>query len=76
MTVANDIWKENQKSNYIAQQQELQNLQQQQAQAYYQQQRKSAARPTRGSSPVQQQFDPLSMSDEEFSKLDVNKLFR
>ena len=76
MTVANDIWKENQKSNYIAQQQELQNLQQQQAQAYYQQQRKSAARPTRGSSPVQQQFDPLSMSDEEFSKLDVNQLFR
>ena len=76
MTVANDIWKENQKSNYIAQQQELQNLQQQQAQAAYQQQRKSAARPTRGSSPVQQQFDPLSMSDEEFSKLDVNQLFR
>ena len=76
MTVANDIWKENQKSNYIAQQQELQNLQQQQAQAYYQQQRKSAARPTRGSSPVQQQFDPLSMSDEEFSKLDINQLFR
>lgn len=37
---------------------------------------KSAARPTRGSSPVQQQFDPLSMSDEEFSKLDINKLFR
>ena len=73
MKVGNDLYAEKQKSIYIEQQQQLQNLQQQQA---YQQQRKSAARPTRGSSPVQQQFDPLSMSDEEFSKLDVNQLFR
>ena len=76
MKVGNDLYAEKQKSIYRDQQQQLQNLQQQQAQAYYQQQRKSAARPTRGSSPVQQQFDPLSMSDEEFSKLDVNQLFR
>ena len=76
MKVGNDLYAEKQESIYRDQQQQLQNLQQQQAQAAYQQQRKSAARPTRGSSPVQQQFDPLSMSDEEFSKLDINKLFR
>lgn len=76
MKVGNDLFADKQASRYKEQQQQLQNLQQQQAQAYYQQQRKSAARPTRGSSPVQQQFDPLSMSDEEFSKLDVNQLFR
>lgn len=76
MKVGNDLYAEKQESIYRDQQQQLQNLQQQQAQAAYQQQRKSAARPTRGSSPVQQQFDPLSMSDDEFSKLDINKLFR
>lgn len=76
MTVGKDIYKQQQESLYRDYQQALQNQQQQQAQAYSQQQRKNAARPTRGSSPVQQQFDPLSMSDEEFSKLDVNQLFR
>ena len=75
MAVGNDIYSNMQKSIIQNQQQQLQNQQQQQAQAAYQQQRKSAARPTRGSSPVQQQFDPLNMSDEEFSKLDINKLF-